>query len=61
MISPVGRSQELSRLMGGTTWVEIAASGHQPIFEDLQSVQQAIDKLLGSVAVCSAGRELKDL
>jgi 3-oxoadipate enol-lactonase len=60
MISPVGRSQELSLLLGGTSWVEIVRSGHQPILEDLAGVRQAIDKLVASVAVCSAARAMKD-
>jgi 3-oxoadipate enol-lactonase len=60
LISPVGRSQELSLLLGGTSWVEIVRSGHQPILEDLPGVRQAIDKLRASVAVCSAARAMKD-
>jgi 3-oxoadipate enol-lactonase len=60
MISPVQRSQELSGLMGGTSWVEVVKSGHQPILEDIYAVKQAIDKLLGSVAVCLAARAMKD-
>jgi 3-oxoadipate enol-lactonase len=60
MISPVSRSQELCGLLGGTSWVDIVRSGHQPILEDLPGVKQAIDKLLASVAVCSAARSMKD-
>jgi 3-oxoadipate enol-lactonase len=60
IISPVARSQELSGLLGGTCWVEVVRSGHQPILEDVFAVKQAVDKLLGSVAVCLAARAMKD-
>jgi 3-oxoadipate enol-lactonase len=60
MISPVERSHELSRRLGGTSWVEIVRGGHQPILEDIIAVKHAVDKLLGSVAVCLAARALRD-
>ncbi|KAF4826847.1 Serine hydrolase-like protein [Colletotrichum tropicale] len=46
MISPAKRSQELSKLLGGASWVEVVKSGHQPILEDLKAVEQAVTKLL---------------
>jgi len=60
MISPMERSRELSGMLGGTSWVEVVQSGHQQILEDLPGVKFAVDKLLGSVAVCSAAKALKD-
>jgi 3-oxoadipate enol-lactonase len=60
MISPIGRSQELCELLGGTSWVEMVRSGHQPILEDIPGVKRATDKLLASVAVCSAARSMKE-
>jgi 3-oxoadipate enol-lactonase len=60
MISPVDRSRELSELLGGTNWVEIVRSGHQPILEDVVAVKQAIEKLLASVAVCLAAKAMKE-
>lgn len=59
MISPVGRSLEVSELLGGTTWVEVLKSGHQPILEDPVGVSQAVEKLLGSVAVFSAAKAMR--
>ncbi|KAF6843920.1 alpha beta hydrolase fold protein [Colletotrichum musicola] len=46
MISPVSRSEELSNLVAGDSWVEVVKSGHQPILEDLEVVRRAVDKLL---------------
>ncbi|EQB58327.1 hypothetical protein CGLO_01441 [Colletotrichum gloeosporioides Cg-14] len=51
MISPAERSQELSKLLGGESWVEVAKSGHQPILEDLKAVEQAFTKLLEKVRI----------
>lgn len=50
-ISPVERSQDLSALMGGKSWVEVVKSGHQPIFEDVKGVGTAINMLLKAVAL----------
>ncbi|KAH7109111.1 Alpha/Beta hydrolase protein [Dendryphion nanum] len=44
-ISPIERSNDLSKLMGGKSWVEVVRSGHQPILEDLMGVRRAIDGL----------------
>ncbi|KAJ0385589.1 hypothetical protein COL922a_006088 [Colletotrichum nupharicola] len=51
MISPVERSRELSKLLGGESWVEVVESGHQPIIEDLKAVEQAVTELLGQVVI----------
>ncbi|KAF4840121.1 putative 1-acylglycerol-3-phosphate O-acyltransferase [Colletotrichum siamense] len=51
MISPVERSRELSKLLGGESWVEVVTSGHQPIIEDLKAVEQAVTELLGKVVI----------
>ncbi|KAF4871339.1 Serine hydrolase-like protein [Colletotrichum siamense] len=51
MISPVERSRELSKLLGGESWVEVVKSGHQPIVEDLKAVEQAVTELLGKVVI----------
>ncbi|KAH7094256.1 Alpha/Beta hydrolase protein [Paraphoma chrysanthemicola] len=59
MISPPQRSYELSALLGGMSWIEVVKSGHQPILEDLSSVVRAVEKLLGSVAVCSAAKAMR--
>lgn len=60
MISPVQRSQELAELLGGTAWVDVVRSGHQPILEDLSGVKQSIDKLMGSAAVWTAAKGLRN-
>ena len=46
MISPVQRSQDLSTLVGGRSWVHVVKSGHQPILEDLQGVEKAVHQLM---------------
>ncbi|KAK2763610.1 alpha beta hydrolase fold protein [Colletotrichum kahawae] len=51
MISPAERSQELSKLLGGESWVEFVKSGHQPILEDLKAVEQAVTKLLEKLMI----------
>ncbi|KAJ3961654.1 hypothetical protein N0V92_001627 [Colletotrichum tropicale] len=51
MISPAGRSQELSNLLGGESWVEVVKSGHQPILEDLEAVEQAVTRLLEKLMI----------
>ncbi|KAJ5018853.1 putative 1-acylglycerol-3-phosphate O-acyltransferase [Colletotrichum sp. SAR 10_99] len=51
MISPVERSRELSKLLGGESWVEVVKSGHQTIIEDLKAVEQAVTELLGKVVI----------
>lgn len=50
MISPVDRSKDVSGLVGGEGWVEVAMSGHQPILEDLEAVKQALGRLLEKIA-----------
>ncbi|KAF2026262.1 alpha/beta-hydrolase [Setomelanomma holmii] len=47
-------------MIRGMTWVAVVKSGHQPILEDVANVARAVDKLLGSVAVCSAAKALRD-
>ncbi|CAK7218037.1 hypothetical protein SBRCBS47491_003370 [Sporothrix bragantina] len=42
MISPVSRSEDLAKLVGGPTEVQIVRSGHQPILEDLEGVKLAL-------------------
>ncbi|KAL3299766.1 alpha beta hydrolase fold protein [Colletotrichum asianum] len=51
MISPAGRSEELSKLLGGESWVEVVKSGHQVILEDLKAVEQAVTKLIEKVMI----------
>jgi 3-oxoadipate enol-lactonase len=45
-ISPVQRSEELSKLLGGDSWVEVVKSGHQPLIDDLEATVRAIIALL---------------
>jgi 3-oxoadipate enol-lactonase len=45
LISPVQRSEDLAKLVGGRSWVDVVKSGHQPILEDLSGVRRAIDGL----------------
>ena len=49
MISPVQRSQDLSTLAGGKSWVRVVQSGHQPILEDLSGVEKAVQQLMKAV------------
>ncbi|CAK7200411.1 hypothetical protein SEUCBS139899_003106 [Sporothrix eucalyptigena] len=42
MISPVSRSEDLAKLVGGPTEVQIVRSGHQPILEDIEGVKLAL-------------------
>ena len=45
LISPVQRSEDLAKLVGGRSWVSVVKSGHQPILEDLSGMRHAIDGL----------------
>ncbi|GKT42964.1 monoacylglycerol lipase ABHD6 [Colletotrichum spaethianum] len=45
VISPVGRSEELSKLVGGESWVVTVKSGHQQILEDPKGVEEALMQL----------------
>ena len=49
MISPVQRSQDLSILLGGRSWVHVVKSGHQPILEDLPGVEKAVQQLMEAI------------
>ena len=49
MISPVQRSQDLSTLIGGRSWIHVVKSGHQPILEDLPGVEKAVHQLMEAV------------
>ncbi|KAL1900304.1 hypothetical protein Sste5346_002615 [Sporothrix stenoceras] len=49
MISPVSRSEDLAKLVGGPTEVQIVRSGHQPILEDLEGVKLALSIFLDNV------------
>ncbi|CAK7229231.1 hypothetical protein SCUCBS95973_007151 [Sporothrix curviconia] len=42
MISPVARSEDLAKVVGGPTEVQVVRSGHQPILEDLEGVKLAL-------------------
>lgn len=54
MISPVSRSEDLAKLVGGPTEVQIVRSGHQPILEDLEGVKLALSIFLDNVEKASA-------
>jgi 3-oxoadipate enol-lactonase len=45
-ISPLQRSEDLSKLLGGESWVEVVKSGHQPLIDDFSSTTAAITKFL---------------
>ncbi|KAI4943448.1 hypothetical protein J4E91_009358 [Alternaria rosae] len=49
MISPVQRSQDISTLVGGRSWVHVVKSGHQPILEDLPGVEKAVQQLMEAI------------
>lgn len=46
IISPVDRSEGLSKCLGGKTWVEVVKSGHQQVLEDSEGVGRAVKGLL---------------
>ncbi|KAF1969460.1 alpha/beta-hydrolase [Bimuria novae-zelandiae CBS 107.79] len=48
-LSPIAKSQTLSELIAGKSWVEVVKSGHQPILEDTSAVAAAVNKLLQSI------------
>lgn len=54
MISPVSRSEDLAKLVGGPTEVQIVRSGHQPILEDLEGVKLALSIFLANVEEAEA-------
>jgi 3-oxoadipate enol-lactonase len=54
MISPVSRSEDLAKLVGGPTEVQIVRSGHQPILEDLEGVKLALSIFLNNVEKAGA-------
>jgi 3-oxoadipate enol-lactonase len=45
-ISPLQRSEDVSKLLGGPNWIEIVKSGHQPLIDDPEATALAILKLL---------------
>jgi 3-oxoadipate enol-lactonase len=49
LISPVQRSEDLVKLVGGRSWMNIVKSGHQPILEDLHGVRRAIAGLFEEI------------
>jgi 3-oxoadipate enol-lactonase len=49
IISPPQRSEDISSLLGGTSWVEVVKSGHQPLIDDTEATVSAILKLLEKV------------
>ncbi|KAH7021202.1 Alpha/Beta hydrolase protein [Microdochium trichocladiopsis] len=50
VISPVERSEGLSKLLGGSARVEVVKGGHQPIIDDIEPVVAAMTKLLEQIA-----------
>lgn len=51
VISPPGRAQEMSTLLGGKTVVEIVRGGHQPILSDLEGTKTAMEELFRLIEV----------
>ncbi|EFQ25719.1 hypothetical protein CGRA01v4_02208 [Colletotrichum graminicola] len=49
MISPTDRSNELSKLMGGESWVVTVKSGHQQALEDPEGVGEALVQLFARI------------
>ncbi|KAK2018645.1 alpha/beta-hydrolase [Colletotrichum eremochloae] len=49
IISPVDRSTELSKLMGGESWVVTVKSGHQQALEDPEGVGEALIQLFARI------------
>ncbi|ERT02399.1 uncharacterized protein SPSK_05489 [Sporothrix schenckii 1099-18] len=49
MISPVSRSEDLAKLVGGPVEVQVVRSGHQLILEDLEGVKLALSIFLSRV------------
>jgi 3-oxoadipate enol-lactonase len=49
VISPLQRSQDVSELSGGPSWIEIVKSGHQPLIEETRDTASAVLKLLNQV------------
>lgn len=45
-ISPLQRSEDISKLLGGLSSIEVVKSGHQPLIDDTQATVTAILKLL---------------
>ncbi|KZL63846.1 hydrolase or acyltransferase (alpha beta hydrolase superfamily) [Colletotrichum tofieldiae] len=45
VISPVDRSMELSKLIGGESWLVTVRSGHQQVLEDTEGVGKALEEL----------------
>ena len=46
VISPVQRSEDVSKLIAGPNWVEVVESGHQPLISAFEPTVAAIKKLL---------------
>lgn len=49
MISPVQRSEDVSKLIAGEGWVEIVESGHQPLISAFEPTIGAVQKLLARI------------
>jgi 3-oxoadipate enol-lactonase len=49
VISPLQRSESVSKLLGGPSWVQIVKSGHQPLIDDMEATSSAILTLLEKV------------
>jgi 3-oxoadipate enol-lactonase len=45
-ISPTQRSEDISQLVTGPSWVKIVKSGHQPLIDDIEATTSAILELL---------------
>ncbi|KAK2025433.1 alpha/beta-hydrolase [Colletotrichum zoysiae] len=48
-ISPVDRSNDLCKLMGGESWVVTVKSGHQQALEDPEGVREALIQLFAKI------------
>jgi pimeloyl-ACP methyl ester carboxylesterase len=49
VISPVQRSEDVSKLIKGPNWVEVVESGHQPLISAFEPTVAAIQKLLAKI------------
>jgi len=53
ILSPVQRSIDVSKMMGGRTALVVTKGGHQMILQDLKGVREAVYTLLGMIPVAS--------
>jgi 3-oxoadipate enol-lactonase len=49
VISPVQRSEDISKLVGGRSLVKVVKSGHQPLIDDVVGTVSAVKQFLDSV------------